>query len=446
MSGVYRVGAEQEMTVYAKNPNLERKLPAAITKVFGKLLPDRFKERHITSWAKLYNEFVDAGGFPSKHTKDGAGYREPLKFDDVWIREGKYYGDGYERDSSGRPKEDSGHYPEFCTFPTRVRKGFAEEATKAVMAQRAKALRVAGDEGKVDIHDMHYNISGDGLGFHFRDLPETLAPAYALMLFSDDNVFYGFQNWYDCEKGRRIEIKAPALMDPEQMEAAFAFVAGTMIGMSKRGPPLTRMMLWEKPHRSSSWITFRLGWDYEEPIMRRGPKAKLRTTEGKLWTTDGTMTALEYFRKVFMFYKDDIREVATEKEMRLLEELADGRREFEVKKKPSHAVDADYIMQTTGKTIDEAIADYKPTCEAELFSDASTDWWYKKIGNKGLTRTVKKIGWEEVTFQFSYKDCTQTIQVPLERMEEYLKLEGGLGAEKDPLQKLAEWTGVQVVV
>ncbi len=411
MSGVYRIGGEQEMTVYANNPNLKRKLPAKLTKVFGRLLPDQFKEHRIVSWATLYNEFAEEGGFTSTHVKNR------VTFDDVWTPEGKYYGDGYDKDILGDPKEDSGHYPEFCTFPTRVEKGFAEEATKAVMAQRAKALKVAGDKGCIDVHDVHYNISGDGIGSHFQDLPETLAPAYALILFSDDDVFYGFQKRYAAEEGGDIELKAPALMDPEQMEAAFAFLAGTQIGMAKRGPPPVRMKLWEKPSGSSSWIKFRLGWDYEEPIMRRGPNAKLKTTEGK-------MPALEYFRRAFEFYKGDIGEVATEKEMKILEELADGTREFEVKKKPSHMVDAGYIMRATGKTIDEAIADYEPTREAALFSDASTDWWYKKIGKNGLTRTVKKISWEKITFKFS--DCVdeQDIDVPLGRMEEYMKLEG----------------------
>lgn len=445
MSGVYRVGAEQEMTVYSGCGSPKIALPESLNKVVEKVLPTQWAEkitgRRLDSWTTLYNAFLEEGGFQESHTKRFRHFNgfEPTKtYHGVWRRNGRYYGDG---------NDSTGHYPEFCTAITDVKKGFAEEATNAIMAHRAEALKVMGDGGKADVHNMHYNISADVEDF--EKLPGTLMPAYALILSSDNRRIYKLARRRGDVKGGGIEIAGPALMDPEQIRAAYAFMAGTLLGRGRHGDPTIKMVLKEKPWTTGTEIlrsgdstdfgyydyerviTFKSGKDYESSIMKKGPKATLRTTEGK-------MTARQYFKQYLDFYREDIEEVATKEEMKILDELAEGKRKFEIEKRPSHIIDADYILQTTGKDLDGAIDDFEPDGAAELFADSATNWWYKKIG-KNIARTTKHIGWDRITFEFSDGMRTETIDVPLGRMEEYQKLEENLGSEKDPLKKLAEW-------
>lgn len=440
----YRVGAEQEMTVYSGCGSPKIALPESLNKIVEKVLPPRLAEkitgRRLDSWTTLYNAFLEEGGFQESHTKR---YRHPgykslehtRTFDGVWRRNGRYYGDG----------DDSGaHYPEFCTAITDVKKGFAEKATKAILAHRADALKVMGDDGKADIHDTHYNISIDVEDFD--RLPSTLMPAYALILFSDNRRIYKLAKRRGDVKGGGIEIAGPALMDPEQIRAAYAFMTGTLLGRERHGDPAVKMILGEKSWTTGTWhddamssvdfgyydyervIKFKSGKDYELPIMRKGPKAALKTTEGK-------MTVRQYFKLYLDFYREDIEEVATEEEMKILDELAEGKRKFEIEKRPTHIIDAGYFLQTTGKCLAGVIDDFKPDGAAELFADSATNQWHKKIG-KNLVRTTRHMGWDRITFEFSDGAGTQITGVPLERMEEYMELEKRLPSCENPLREL----------
>lgn len=446
MSGVYRVGAEQEMTVYSGCGSPKIALPESLNKVVEKVLPPQWAEkitgRRLDSWTTLYNAFLEEGGFQESHTKrfrHSSGSEPTRTYHGVWRRNGRYYGDG---------NDLTGHYPEFCTAITDVKKGFAEEATKAIMAHRAEALKVMGDSGKADIHDMHYNISIDVEDF--EKLPGTLMPAYALILFSDNRMIYKLAKRRGDVKGGGIEIAGPALMDPEQIRAAYAFMTGTLLGRKRHGDPTVKMVLKEKPwttgteifHMGGSTdfgyynyervIKFKSGGDYELPIVRKGPKATLRTTEGK-------MTAHQYFKSYLDFYREDIEEVATKEEMKILDELAGGKRKFEIEKRPSHIIDAEYILQTMGKDLDGAIDGFKPDGAAELFADSATNWWHKKIW-KNLARTTKHMGWDQITFEFSDGMRTEVLDVPLGRMEEYMELEATLSSHKKPIDELVKWS------
>ncbi len=407
------VGTEQEMDVYSP---VYFKLPGAVSELVRKVLPGKLaerlengiklKEKHKFSWSKLYDKFVEEAGFPQEHRKFDTAKKG------VWLDKGdRYYGDA-------EPINSPHKYPEFCTPLTEVKKGFSEEAKNAVMLERARALKAAGRESKVRVSNMHYNISMFG-EVSAGELYEILGPAYALLMFSDNRRFRSMRKRQEGKKGGGLEIAAPALMDPDQIGAAEVFLAGTLYGLKKRGASL-RAVLFERRSRDSNseyatLIGFENGADYELPIMNNGPKAIL-------WTNMGMLTAREYFKKCLGFYRKHIERYATESDMKVLDELADGKRQFEIEKRPSHLVDADYIKRVTGKTPDRLIADFKPTGAAALFADSVKNH-VKTIG-KGLTRKTRHIGWEKITFRFSDGIEEQDVDVPLSRMEEYMKLEG----------------------
>lgn len=407
------VGAEQEMDVYSP---VYLKPPVAVSQLVKKVLPGRFAERLETgirlkeksafSWRKLYDKFVEEGGFPQEHRKFDTAKKG------VWLDKGdRYYGDS-------QPVNSPHKYPEFCTPLTEVKKGFSEEAKNVVMLERARALKAAGKESKVRVSNTHYNISMlDGV--NVEELYETLGPAYALLMFSDNRRFCSMRKRQDAKRGGGVEIAAPALMDPDQIRAAEVFLTGTLNGLKKDGAPL-RAVISERRRRDSNseyttLIGFENGTDYELPIMNNGPNAILGTNMGML-------TAREYFKKCLGFYRKHIERYATEDDMKVLDELAEGKRQFEIEKRPSHLVDADYIKGATGKTPDRLIADFKPTGAAVLFADSVKNQ-VKKMG-KGLTRKTRHIGWEKITFRFSDGIEEQDIDVPLSRMGAYMKIEG----------------------
>lgn len=161
--------------------------------------------------------------------------------------------------------------------------------------------------------------------------------------------------------------------------------------------------------------------------MNKGPDAILETTNGK-------MTARQYFKTYLDYFRKDIEEVATDEEMKSLDELANGSKKFEVEIKPSHMIDAEYIKKYAGKTPEEFVAGFEPTGYAPRLVKDSVINPMKKIGK--FTRETLEIGWGEIFFRFSYGANKTNIRVPLDSMEEYMTLEGKLSNFEGNLSQL----------
>ena len=312
-------------------------------------------------------------------------------------------------------------HPEFCTPLTEVKKGFSEEAKEAIMVHRARAVKVAGKNKRVNVSNMHYNISTNIDYYNMPSLVESIGPAYALLLFSNKGKFY---RWSTREQGeyRRMEICAPALMDSKQIEAAYSFLAGTIKGVESRyrykDLPVklsNKLQLKTEPFESINAYVVDTSSvdDFQSSIIKKGPDAVLDTNEGP-------MRAREYLENYFHLFEKEIGEVATIEEMNVLKDLIEGKREFEIEKKPSHTIDDNYIKKQTGKKPLEVINDFKPTGAAELFAYSVKNPITTQEGGREIK--LEKIYWDKIVYEISENNgMNYNKTVMLDEMEYFLE-------------------------
>jgi hypothetical protein len=294
-----------------------------------------------------------------------------------------------------------GDEPEVVTPPIRVQKGFVSEIINAVYSARKDILEFIDCDRKSQLigYSSHFNLTNHGTEPYENVVGAVMERGLipmSLFVLNPLSSGIGLRS-----KPDRYELLGDHIPSEEQIGAFMLLYAASVPHIRGKTIPLRKAMKYD------------VDYDYEDPAIKapnlvtngRATEVmrKRRHRKGQYWT----MTAQDYLEIYYSVFKDDVAQIATSSDIKLLEDFVFGRRSLEIDKREFYQRHAD-LKDEDGFLFDQALCIDRSSYADERPIAGGLPSFFSWLTSQPPTENwrIKRMEWNYIRMTAPGDNCT----------------------------------------